>query len=145
MVVHQTLANLSKLPAELIDLIDSFCKQDKSRGAAVPRAAGASEGPPPIHVGPCYGVLAGLHGLAQELGIVGAVGQESRAQRLALYLVYMRLCHQGSRLSAARASEDHAVREILRVGRFDEDALYEALDYLEENQTRFDQASKAHF
>ena len=142
-VVHQTLANLSQLPAELIDLIDSFCKQGESRGVTVPRATGALEGAPPIHVGPCYGVLAGLHALAQELGIVAAVGRESRAQRLALYLVYMRLCHQGSRLSAARASEDHAVREILQVGRFDEDDLYEALDYLEENQMRIEQALQA--
>lgn len=140
-VVHQTLANLSKLPAALIDLIDSFCKQGEAKEPAPPRSAGGSEPPASsVHVGPCYGVLAGLHALAQELGIVAAVGRESRTQRLALYLVYMRLAHRGSRLSAARASEDHAVREILQVGRFDEEDLYEALDYLEENQTGIEQA-----
>ena len=138
-VVHQTLANLSKLPAALIDLIDSFCKQGEVKEPG--RAIGAVE--VAVHVGPCYGVLAGLHALAQELGLVSAVGQEKRTQRLALYLVYMRLAHQGSRLSAARASEDHAVREVLHVGRFDEDDLYEALDYLEENQTRIEQALQA--
>ncbi len=138
-VVHQTLANLSKLPAELIDWIDGFCQQGSSQGSVVPRAAGPSDAPP-VHVGACYGVLAGLHALAQELGVVSAVGQQSRPQRLALYLVYMRLVHQGSRLSAARASEDPAVGEILQVGRFDEDDLYEALDYLEENQTRIEEA-----
>lgn len=138
-VVHQTLANLSQLPAELIDLIDCFCRQGEVKEPG--RAIGVAE--VAVHVGPCYGVLAGLHALAQELGLVSAVGRESRTQRLALYLVYMRLAHQGSRLSAARASEDHAVREILQVGRFDEDDLYEALDYLEENQTRIEEALQA--
>ena len=39
-------------------------------------------------MGPCYGLLAVLHALAGELGIVWAVGQEKRVQRLALYLIY---------------------------------------------------------
>jgi hypothetical protein len=56
-----------------------------------------------------------LHAVARELGIVRAVGEITRTQRLARYLIYARLAHQGSRLSAARASEDHAVREVLRV------------------------------
>jgi len=43
-------------------------------------------------------------------------------------------------LSAARASEDHAVREVLRVGGFDEDDLYAALESLEEHQSRIETA-----
>jgi hypothetical protein len=45
-----------------------------------------------------------------------------------------RASFQGSRLSAARASEDHAVREVLQVGRFEEDDLYAALNDLPEHQ-----------
>jgi hypothetical protein len=75
-----------------------------------------------------------MHALARDLGIVGAVGEATRTQRLALYLVYARLAHQGSRLSAARASEEHAVRAVLEVGGFDEDDLYAALDYLAAQQ-----------
>ena len=71
-------------------------------------------------MGPCYGVLGCLHGLARESGLVQAVGEQTRAQRLALFLIYARLAHQGSRLSAVRWSEDHAVKEILQVGSFDE-------------------------
>jgi len=93
-----------------------------------------------MHVGRCYGLLAGLHALARELGIVKAVGQATRTQRLALYLIYARLAHQGSRLSAARASEDHAVREVLEVGGFDEEDLYLALEYLEEHQVPIETA-----
>ncbi len=139
-VVHQTLANLSKLPQELIGLIESYCKGQSSMAAQSPAprgqpAASASAG---VHLGPCYGVLAALHALAGELGIVQAVGQSRRVERLALYLVYARVFHQGSRLSAARCSEQHAVREVLQVGRFDEDDLYEALEYLEAHQQRIE-------
>ena len=138
-VVHETLANLSRLPADLIGLIESYCH------GATPNAAALAGAPNPwplaaevaggaVHVGPCYGVLAGLHGLARELGIVRAVGETTRTQRLALYLIYARLAQQGSRLSAARASEDHAVGPVLQVGGFDEDDLYAALEYLAAQQ-----------
>src|ERR1019366_5474895 len=63
-----------------------------------------------------------------------------RPQRLALYLIYARLAHQGSRLSAARASEDHAVREVLQVGAFDEEDLYGALEYLAAHQRQIETA-----
>ena len=144
-VVHETLANLSKLPQELIGLIEAYCKgtaQPPSAPPGPPDRPAAQ--PPPVHQGPCYGVLAALHALATELGIVAAVGQTTRTARLALYLVYARLFHQGSRLSAARASEDHAVREVLNVGRFDENDLYEALDYLEVQQPAIEDQLHAH-
>jgi hypothetical protein len=43
-------------------------------------------------------------------------------------------------LSAARASEDHAVRPVLQVGGLDEDALYAALEYLAAQQHRIEAA-----
>jgi hypothetical protein len=144
-VVHETLANLSRLPADLITLIEDYCR-GQAPDTAVPalasrawRAPAAGAGGA-LHVGPCYGLLAGLHGLARELGIVRAVGEATRTQRLALYLIYARLAHQGSRLSAARASEDHAVRAVLQVGGFDEDDLYGALDYLAAHQPAIEAA-----
>ena len=85
-------------------------------------------------------MLAALDGLAREMGLVQAVGEQSRSQRLARFLIYARLAHQGSRLSAARWSEDHAVREILQVGRFDEDDLYTALEDLEARQASIEAA-----
>ena len=93
-----------------------------------------------IHLGPCYGVLGALDGLAREMGLVQAVGEQTRAQRLARFLIYARLAHQGSRLSAARWSEDHAVKEILQVGSFDEDDLYAALENLEQRQASIEAA-----
>ena len=139
-VVHETLANLSKLPPELIELIDRHCRHQSPPPADSGPLTGGSDAPAAIHLGPCYGVLAALDGLARELGLVQAVGEQTRSERLALFLVYARLAHQGSRLSAARWSEDHAVKEVLQVGGFDEDDLYNALDDLEQRQASIEAA-----
>lgn len=139
-VVHETLANLSKLPPDLIELIERHCQgQPPPPESPSPPARGWGASAD-IHLGPCYGVLAALDGLAREMGLVQAVGEQSRAQRLALFLIYARLAHQGSRLSAARWSEDHAVKEILQVGAFDEDDLYAALEELEARQASIETA-----
>ncbi len=139
-VVHETLANLSRLPAELIELIEAYCKDRSANVAAAAPSATGSAGGGAVEMGPCYGVLGALHGLARERGIVWAVGEATRTQRLALYLVYARLLLPGSRLAAARASEDHAVREVLEVGGFDEEDLYRALEYLAEHQSQIEAA-----
>lgn len=134
-VVHETLANLSRLPADLIALIEAYCRRSRAEPAGPARQESASPvAAGPVHLGPCYGLLAGLHALAGELGIVRAVGEATRVQRLALYLVYARLAFGGSRLSAVRASEDHAVREVLGLGAFDEEDLYAALEFLAKPQ-----------
>ena len=140
-VVHETLANLSKLPPGLIEMIETYCKTSQSPMSEWPSANPAASGP--VEMGPAYGVLAGLHALAREMGLVEAVGESQRLQRLALFLIYARVAHQGSRLSAARWSEDHAVHEVLQVGRFDEDDLYAALDYLEQQQRRIEDTLQA--
>jgi len=139
-VVHETLANLSKLPPDLIELIERHCQGQPPPPQSPSPPPGGSGASDDIHLGPCYGVLAGLDGLAREIGLVQAVGEQTRAQRLALFLIYARLAHQGSRLSAARWSEDHAVKEILQVGSFDEDDLYGALEDLEQRQESIEAA-----
>jgi len=144
-VIHETLANLSRLPAKLLEMIERFCQGSEPETATrpltepTPRAV-AEPGNDELEMGPCYGVLGGLHALARELGIVAAVGEATRTQRLALYLVYARLLLAESRLAAARASEDHAVREVLDVGAFDEEDLYQALEYLEAHQDQIETA-----
>jgi len=139
-VVHETLANLSKLPADLIELIERHCQGQPPPPQSPSSPPSGSEASTDIHLGPCYGVLAALDRLAREMGLVQAVGEQTRAQRLALFLIYARLAHQGSRLSAARWSEDHAVKEILQVGSFDEDDLYAALEELERRQASIEEA-----
>lgn len=127
-VVHRTLANLSHLPEGLVAMIELYCKGSLLTGEA-----------PAVHLGPCYGVLAGLHALAGELGLIAALGP-GRMARLALFLIYARVACQGSRLAAVRWAEDHAVAEVLGLERFDEDDLYAALEWLQANQERIERA-----
>jgi hypothetical protein len=130
-VVHRTLANLSQLPEELIDLIDRFNKGEVFTAQSRQ-----------VHMGPCYGVIAGLHALAGQLGLVAALGPD-RPAKLALFMIYARVAWQGSRLGAVRWAEDHAVAEVLGLGSFDEDDLYAALEWLQANQARIEQALAA--
>ena len=127
-VVHRVLANLSRLPASLLTVIERSCKGTLPTGDA-----------PTVRTGPCYGVLAGLHALAGELGLVAALGSD-RPAKLALFLIYARLAWQGSRLAAVRWAEDQAVREVLGLEAFDEDDLYAALAWLQTHQARIEQA-----
>jgi hypothetical protein len=127
-VVHHTLANLSRLPEPLVALIEQYCQGKRPMGEA-----------PRVQMGPCYGVLAGLHALAGELGLVAALGSD-RSAKLALFLIYARVARQGSRLGAVRWAEDHTVAEVLGLEPFDEDDLYAALDWLQLHQERIERA-----
>src|SRR3989442_8423195 len=77
--------------------------------------------------GPVFGVLYALKHVADDLGITGVLGRR-RPGKLSLFLTLARVAHQGSRLSAVRWAQQHAVREVLGVGGFDEDDLYRTLD-----------------
>lgn len=125
-VVHRVIANLSKLPDDLIRVIEEHCRGGR------PHADSQS-----VCIGPCFGQLGALYALADELGIVRALGS-SRLGRLALFLVLARVAHRGSRLSAARWSEDHAIAHVLGLGSLDEDDLYAALDWLDREQERIE-------
>lgn len=133
-VVHRTLANLSKLPEPLVALIDRFCKAERA-GEPLDAFVGHHE----PTVGPGYGQLAACLAVARELGIEKALGGD-RIARLALFLVLARVVHQGSRLSAVRWAQDHAVDQLLGLGAFDEDDLYAALDWLEQRQDAIEDA-----
>jgi hypothetical protein len=127
-VVHHTLANLSRLPEPLVALIAQYCQGKAPTGQA-----------PKVRMGPCDGVLAGLHALASAVGLVAALGSD-RSAKLALFLIYARLARQGSRLGAVRWAENHAVAEVLGLERFDEDDIYAALDWLQLHQERIERA-----
>lgn len=129
-VVHETLANLTKCPPGLIAVIESWCRSERG------------EEPPPsseIAVGPCYGPLAVLRALAEQTGVAAALGTSVEAQR-ALFLVLARVAAQGSRLSAFRWAKTQAVEEALGFTIGSEDVLYSALDWLEKNQDRIERA-----
>ena len=67
-VVHRTLANLSRLPEPLIAMIERHCQGRPAPAATPPAATPAGQSTQTqVRLGPCYGVLAGLHALAGEL------------------------------------------------------------------------------
>jgi len=132
-VVHRTLANLSKLPESLVSMIERFCRAQRT---GEPLDAFVSQDEPVI--GTAYGPLAALLMLARQLGIEKALGSDRQAM-LALFLVLARVAHRGSRLSSVRWAATQAVREVFGLSDFDEDDLYEALDWLAARQERIEQ------
>jgi transposase len=119
-VKKRTLANLSKLPRELIEHL---------RQALAGQAMAVKE----TVCGAIYGLLFVLNELARQCGIQQALGSSRRA-KLVLFLVLARIGHQGSRLSAVRWALDHAVQAVLGLSAFTEDDLYEALDWAASQQ-----------
>lgn len=133
-VVHETLANLSKLPEPLIALVERYCKAERE-GQPLDGVVGDGA----VAMGPVYGPLAILRALAEEIGLERALGRDRMGQ-LALFLVLARVIHRGSRLSAVRWAEDQAVAEALGIEPFDEDDLYRALSALEKRQAEVEKA-----
>lgn len=133
-VKTRTLANLTAWPAERIDALRRCLKGEFD---------GLAQDHPPVS-DRIFGVLFVLKALAERLGIVAALGQEPSA-KLALFLVLARVAHQGSRLSAVRWAEEQAVAEVLGLGRFDEDDLYHALDWLAQHQSRLENKLYRHY
>jgi transposase len=117
----RTIANLSHLPPERIEALRKALRGDFDgfSGESV--------------CDRIHGVLFVLHQIATRLGIVRALGK-GRMARLLVFLVLARVAHRGSRLSAVRWAKEHAVAEVLGLQQFDEDDLYEALDYAFSNQ-----------
>jgi len=124
-VKKRTLANLSKLPGTLIELI---------RQALAGRVPVLGE----TVSGVIFGVLFVLNAVAQQCGLGSALGH-SRMATLTLFLVLARIAHQGSRLSAVRWAQDHAVRAVPGLGAFDEEDLYAALEWAAAEQEAIEQ------
>ncbi|MGH8568351.1 MAG: IS1634 family transposase [Gammaproteobacteria bacterium] len=124
-VKNRTLANLTHWKPERIDALGRALKGEFDGLSGTPQS------------GEIFGVVFALKRLADELGITAALGK-SKAATLALFLVLARIAHGGSRLSAVRWAEQHAVDDLLGLASFDEDDLYAALDWLAEEQTRIE-------
>jgi len=122
-VKTRTLANLTHWPSERVHALGRCLKGEFD---------GLPEASAPVSAR-IFGVLFGLKAVAERLGIVRALGK-GRLAKLALFLVLARVAHQGSRLSAVRWAEEQAVAEVLGLSTFDEEDLYEALDWLAEQQ-----------
>src|ERR1700675_5164757 len=127
-VKNRTLANLSHWNPARIEALRRALHGDFDHAA-----------PSEAALGPIFGLLFVLKRIAEALGISVALGH-TRMAKLGLFLILARVAHQGSRLSAVRWAQDHAVREVLGLDSFDEDDLYAALDDLCARQEKIERA-----
>jgi hypothetical protein len=88
--------------------------------------------------GKSIGAAWAVRQVAEELGIVKALGGGRQAQ-LALWQIVARVIDQGSRLSAVRLHDLHALAETVGLEKgFSEDDLYDNLAWLSERQERIE-------
>lgn len=127
-VKNRTLANLSDWNPARIEALRRALRGEFDHAALAEPT-----------LGPVFGVLYTLKQIADALGLSATLGNGVFG-KLALFLVLARLAHQGSRLSAVRWAQDHAVSEVLGLGSFDEDDLYAALDDLCARQEKIERA-----
>src|SRR6202049_1946856 len=127
-VKNRTLANLSSWQPARIEALRRALRGDFDHAALSAEPT----------LGPIFGLLFVLKRIADALGITAALSNTTLG-KLALFLVLARLAHQGSRVSAVRWAQDHAVSEVLGLTSFDEDDLYAALDDLCARQKKIEQ------
>src|SRR5215831_2519554 len=127
-VLHRTLANLSQCSAAEIEAI-RLALRHKEELAHL----GTIQDAITLKQGLSFGAVWTVYQVARRLGIEKALGT-TRDGKLALWQVMARVIDQGSRLSAVRLAMAHAACDVLGLGPFDEDALYENLDWLAEVQ-----------
>jgi hypothetical protein len=122
-VKNRTLANLSHCTPGEIEAIRLALahKGALSVLGSLPEAVEIREG---LSIGAAWLV----YRVARRLGIERALGTQ-RAGKMALWQVRARVIDPGSRLSAVRLAQTHAACDILGLGGFDENDLYENLGW----------------
>src|SRR5262252_1876801 len=123
-VLHRTIANVSHCSeAEIAALrLALRHKEDLEHLGTIQDAL-------MLQQGLSFGAVWTVYHVARRLGIEKALGT-TRAGQLALWQVMARVIDQGSRLSAVRLAMAHAACDVLGLDTFDEDTLYENLDWL---------------
>jgi hypothetical protein len=123
-VLHRTIANVSHCSATEIEAMRLALrhKEDLEHLGTIQDAITLKQGV-------SFGAVWTVYHIARRLGIEKALGT-TREGKLALWQVMARVLDQGSRLSAVRLAMSHAACDVLGLDAFDEDALYENLDWL---------------
>jgi len=127
-VLHRTIANVSHCSAAEIEAL-RLALRHKEELAHL----GAIQDAVMLKQSLSFGAVWTVYHVARRLGIEQALGT-TRDGKLALWQVIARVIDQGSRLSAVRLAMSHAACDVLGVGPFDEDALYDNLDWLAHRQ-----------
>src|SRR2546428_118927 len=123
-VLHRTIANVSHCSAAEIEAMRLALRHKENL-----EHLGTIQDAITLQQGVSFGAVWTVYHVARRVGIEQALGT-TRAGKLALWQVMARVIDQGSRLSAVRLAMSHAACDVLGLGTFDEDALYENLDWL---------------
>src|SRR6266700_3465212 len=123
-VLHRTIANVSHCSAAEIEAMRLALRHKENL-----EHLGTIQDAITLKQGVSFGAVWTVYHVARRVGIEQALGT-TRAGKLALWQVMARVIDQGSRLSAVRLAMSHAACDVLGLGTFDEDALYENLDWL---------------
>ncbi len=134
-VKHQTLGNLSHLPAPLIDTI-----RRSLRGETLMAPEAAFE----IVRSRPHGHVAAVLGTWRRLRMDALIDDKPDRQRdLVAALVVERILEPRSKLATARALNEETLHsslgEMLKLSTADEDELYDAMDWLLPRQNRIEQ------
>jgi hypothetical protein len=124
-VRHETLANLSALPAEAVSAIEATLKGERlvPAGQAVTITASAP-----------HGHVAAIHAMAAKLGLPALLGPAGRQRDLALALIISRVVQPASKLSTLTWWADTTLGADLGVASASTDDIYAAMDWLEHRQ-----------
>jgi Transposase DDE domain len=123
-VLHRTIANVSHCSAAEIEAMRLALRHKDHL-----EHLGTMQDAITLKQGRSFGAVWTVYHIARRLGIEKALGT-TREGKLALWQVVARVLDQGSRLSAVRLAMSHAACDVLGLDAFDEDALYENLDWL---------------
>jgi Transposase DDE domain len=123
-VLHRTIANVSHCSAAEIEAMRLALRHKEAL-----EHLGTIQDAVTLKQGVSFGAVWTVYHVARRLGIEQALGT-TREGKLALWQVMARVIDQGSRLSAVRLAMSHAACDVLGLGTFDEDTLYENLDWL---------------
>jgi len=129
-VKNETLANLSRLPRETVELV-----RRSLRGEQFLSAVDGFE----VCRSLPHGQVAAVLGIARRLELARLLDREASPERSrVLALVCQQLLRPGSKLACTRALGQSTLAEELAVEGVDADELYAALDWLGERQERIE-------
>jgi hypothetical protein len=135
-VKNRTIANLSKWPAEKVEALRAVLRGDP----LVP----AGDGLEIVRAMP-HGHVAAALGMMRRIGLDRLLPAGPKRKRdLALALIVARLIDPGSKLATARALDatttSHSLGAVLGLGQVSANDVYEAVDWLGEQQAKIEKA-----
>jgi len=124
-VKHQTLANITALPADAIDAVRSCLRGESLVPAG--QAMNITRSVP-------HGAVAAVWSQAAALGLPALLGPAGRHRDLAMALIISRVVHPGSKLATASWWDDTTLGVDLDVAGASTDEVYAAMDWLHGRQ-----------